>query len=339
MNVWVIMGGSSSEREVSLTSGRAVAQALRQRGHGVWAYELASGQFLPQDSTNLPSGLRPAGGEELGWAARLLLTAGALRGRVDVAFLALHGGAGENGTIQALLSSAGVSYTGSGPRASALAMDKALTKWVMEAVAIPTPRWQLLTYQWDKGYPPPEGLPGVPALPAVVKPAAEGSSVGVTVVGEAGQWEAALRAAWDASERIPGEPVRILIEAYIPGRELTVSVLGGRALPVVEIVPRDGFYDYRNKYTKGRTEYRAPAELEAGQARRLQEYSVRLFQTLGCRGMARADFRLTASGEAHCLEINTIPGLTSLSLLPMAAAAEGIEFGALLEEICQRAGC
>jgi D-alanine-D-alanine ligase len=346
MNVWVIMGGSSSEREVSLSSGRAVAQALRQRGHGVWAYELAGGQFLPQDSTDLPPDLTPAGatpgkpgGGEPGWATRLLQTAGALRGRAEVAFLALHGGAGENGTIQALLSSAGMPYTGSGPRASAVAMDKALTKWIMEAVAIPTPPWQLLTYQRDKGFPPPGGLPGVPTLPAVVKPAAEGSSVGVTIVGEAGEWEPAMRAAWDAADRIPGEPVRILVEDYIPGRELTVSVLGGRALPVVEIVPKDGFYDYRNKYTKGRTEYRAPADLGAEEARRLQEYSVRLFETLGCRGMARADFRLSPDGEAHCLEINTIPGLTSLSLLPMAAAAEGIDFGALLEEICRRAGC
>lgn len=342
MTIWVIMGGSSSEREVSLTSGRAVAQALRQRGHAVWAYELASGRFLPEESTDLPPDLIPAGvppDADRGWATRLLLAAGSLRGRVEVAFLALHGGAGENGTIQSLLSSAGMPYTGSGPRASALAMDKALTKWIMEAVGIPTPRWELLTYPWDQGYPPAEGLPAIPSLPAVVKPAAEGSSVGVTIVGEPGEWEPAVRAAWDAAERIPGEPLRILIEEYIPGRELTVSVLGGRALPVVEIIPREGFYDYRNKYTKGRTEYRAPADLGDAETRRLQDHSVRLFRTLGCRGMARADFRLAPGGEPFCLEINTIPGLTSLSLLPMSAATEGIEFGVLLEEICRRAGC
>ena len=346
MNVWVIMGGMSSEREVSLTSGRAVAQALRQRGHGVWAYELSSGQFLGGESTDLPPGLPsvevlPAapGAGDPGWAARLLTTAGTLCGRADVAFLALHGGAGENGTIQALLSSAGMPYTGSGPRASAVAMDKALTKWIMEAVEVPTPSWQLISIQGDKAFPPASGLPAPPALPAVVKPAAEGSSVGVTLVGEPGEWEPDVRAAWEAAERTQGEPVRILAEAYIPGRELTVSVLGDRALPVVEILPKDGFYDYRNKYTKGRAEYRAPADLGTIEARRLQEHSVRLFRTLGCRGMARADFRLTPQGEAYCLEINTIPGLTSLSLLPMAAAADGIEFGALLEEICRLAGC
>lgn len=348
MNIWLIMGGFSSEREVSMTSGRAVARALAERGHGVWAYELADGAFIAEQSTGLPpdlaaakvvGGIPPAGSP--GWAARLLLTAQAVRSRASVAFLALHGGVGENGIVQALLASAGMPYTGSGPGASAVAMDKALTKWIMEAIEVPTPPWQLLTLQGDAGMPAAESLPPVPDLPVVVKPATEGSSVGVTIVREPDHWVPAIHAALRAAQAAEGAtrgPVRVLSEEFIPGRELTVSVLGDRTLPVVEIVPKAGFYDYRNKYTKGCTEYRAPADLGSDEARRLQEYSLRLFQALGCRGMARVDFRFTAGAEAHCLELNTIPGLTSLSLLPMAAAAEGIGFGALLEDICRRAG-
>jgi D-alanine-D-alanine ligase len=345
MNVWLIMGGFSAEREVSLTSGRAVARALAERGHSVWAYELAGGRFLAEESTGLPpdlasgepsGGMAPGGGP--GWAARLVLAAEAVKARAAVAFLALHGGAGENGTVQALLASAGMPYTGSGPGASAVAMDKALSKWIMEAIEVPTPPWQLITLQADAGLPPANRLPEVPALPVVVKPAAEGSSVGVTIVRERADWVPAIHAALGAAERIPGAPVRVLVEEFIAGRELTVSILGERALPVVEIRPKAGFYDYHNKYTKGSTEYRAPADLGMHESRRLQEYSLRLFQALGCRGMARVDFRFTPGAEAHCLELNTIPGLTSLSLLPMAAAAEGIEFGVLLEEICRLGG-
>jgi D-alanine-D-alanine ligase len=345
MNVWLIMGGFSSEREVSLASGRAVARALVERGHSVWAYELAEGRFLPQESTDLPADLAAGealgsvgGGGDLGWAARLVVTAQVVKSRAPVAFLALHGGVGENGTVQALLASAGMPYTGSGPAASAAAMDKALTKWIMEAVDIPTPPWQLITLQADAGLTPAEHFPAVPALPAVVKPAAEGSSVGVTIVREPSEWVPAIHAALQATDRATGSTARLLVEEFIPGRELTVSVLGDRALPVVEIVPKAGFYDYHNKYTKGCTEYRAPADLGIDEARRLQEYSVRLFEALGCRGMARVDFRYTAGAAAHCLEINTIPGLTALSLLPMAAAADGIAFGVMLEEICRRAG-
>ncbi len=345
MNVWLIMGGFSSEREVSLTSGRSVARALAERGHSVWAYELAEGCFLNEESSGLPpdlaSGEAIGGigrGEALGWAARLVLTAESVKSRAQVAFLALHGGVGENGTVQALLAGAGMPYTGSGPGASAVAMDKALTKWIMEAIAVPTPPWQLITLDPEAGMPSAERLPALPDLPVVVKPAAEGSSVGVTIVREPAEWAPAIHAALGATERSAGVPVRVLVEEFIPGRELTVSVLGDRALPVVEIVPRAGFYDYRNKYTKGCTEYRAPADLGGDEARRLQEHSLRLFQALGCRGMARVDFRFTAGAQAHCLEINTIPGLTSLSLLPMAAAAQGIGFGPLLEEICRRAG-
>ncbi len=342
MKIWLIMGGTSREREVSLISGRAVAESLRERGHAIWAYELATGCFLPEVSTPpLPEVLVPDSLGQEGaptWSELLLLHGRHLRARADAAFLALHGGVGEDGGVQAMLASVGMPYTGSGPQASAAAMDKAISKWVMEAIDIPTPPWQLHTFAADRERFEDRELPVMGELPLVVKPVAEGSSVGITIVDNPDRWNDAIRCALEVSERMPGRAPRILVERYVPGRELTVGILGDRPLPVVEILPKSGFYDYRHKYTAGCTEYRAPADLGMHESRRLQQYALRLYEALGCRGMARVDFRFTEGAEAHCLELNTIPGLTPLSLLPMGAAAVGMSFGEMLEEVCRLAG-
>jgi D-alanine-D-alanine ligase len=343
MNIWLIMGGMSSEREVSLESGRAVASALIEGGHRVFAYELGAGAFMPEHSSaasDLPA--RPL--VEGAWSERLLATGRWIRGRAEVAFLALHGDEGENGTIQALLESIRFPYTGSGPSACAITMDKALTKRVMESLGVPTPRWTLLE-------PPagveldPKRLPPVPALygaggsrlPIVVKPNAEGSSVGVSIVRAPEEWgpaiEEALRPLRTKGDRKP----QLLIEEYIPGRELTVGVLDGEALPVVEMVPRTGFYDYARKYTAGETIYNVPADLPAEEATKLQNQALSIYNATGCYGMARVDFRMDPGSPAKCLEVNTIPGLTSTSLLPKAAGAVGISFLGLLERVCQAA--
>jgi len=338
VNVWVIMGGMSSEREVSLDSGRAVAAALRDGGHGVRAYDLGTGAFLPGHSTgDIP--LPPAPPPESTWGERLLEAARLLRGRADVAFIALHGGVGENGMVQALLESAGFPYTGSGPSACAVTMDKALTKRVMGSLGVATPPWALLEFagESDPG-PPPSWLGGTPVggLPAVIKPCQEGSSVGISIVRESSEWEAAcslgLRAICG-----PRRPRQLLVEKYIPGLELTAGLLGGQALPIVEIRPRTGFYDYARKYTTGETSYEVPAAIPEAAARAIRDSAEALYRATGCGGMARADYRLGSDGIPMCMEINTIPGFTATSLLPKAAQAAGIGFLELVERVCRLA--
>jgi D-alanine-D-alanine ligase len=329
MNVWVIMGGMSAEREVSLASGRAVAEALRERGHRVFGYELSDGAFLPECS----SAVAPRVPQREGWAETLLATARALREHAEVAFLALHGDEGEDGTVQAMLDAIGFPYTGSGPAACAISMDKALTKRVMESLGIATPAWALV---------PASGAPlaalastPVGGVPLVVKPVAEGSSVGISIVHEPGEWEPALRRGAGAPGKQQGQRSQLLVESYVEGRELTVGVVGDRVLPVLEIKPRTGFYDYERKYTAGQSEYEVPARVPPEVAKLAQDSSMKLFTTLGCRGMARIDFRLPPAGEPSCLELNAIPGLTSTSLVPKAAGEVGIGFGELLEMLCR----
>ncbi len=333
MNIWVILGGMSAEREVSLSTGQAVVQSLMENGHRVWAYDLRDGCFVEElSSPELPSIEEDAAP---GWAGRLLQVGRTLREQVEVAFVALHGGEGEGGAVQTLLSTLPMRFTGSGPRASAVSLDKVLTKRIMASLGIPTPPWTVLSVP---PVPSLEFLSDTPvtSLPVVVKPIAEGSSVGIGMVREVADWEPALRCAARASVS-KGETTQLLVEKYIAGRELTVGVLNGRPLPVVEIRPRGDFYDYRCKYADGESDYQVPAEVEAATAGRLQERAVTLFDALGCSAVARIDFRLSPEEEDYCLELNTIPGLTATSLLPMAARAVGIDFGRLLHEIIEGA--
>jgi D-alanine-D-alanine ligase len=316
VKVAVLMGGRSSEREISLRTGRGIAQALRNLGHDVLAIDAANGRLLPageEERAAVPANaLEPHGEVAL---SRPETLAGA-----DVILIALHGAAGENGTLQALLDLAGKPYTGSGMMASALAMNKAMAKRLFEHAGIPTPRWRLLPPDAGARSFDPQELGG---FPLVVKPNEEGSSVGLTVVEAAAALPEALRLA--------GELGEILVEEFIPGRELTVSMLGDRALPIVEIRPKSGLYDYESKYTAGRSEYFCPADLPAERTEQIQELGRRAAAALGCRGVSRVDFRLDAEEVAYCLEVNTVPGMTPTSLVPMAAKAAGMSYDQVVQ--------
>jgi D-alanine-D-alanine ligase len=316
VKVAVLMGGRSSEREISLRTGRGIAQSLRNLGHEVVAVDAANGRLLPageEERAALPSAALEPHGETALARPETLASA-------DVVLIALHGAAGENGTLQALLDLSGKPYTGSGMLASALAMNKAIAKRLFEQDDIPTPRWILL--------PPDAGAQAVdPAavggFPIVIKPNEEGSSVGLTVVETAAELPAALRLA--------GEFGEILVEQFVPGRELTVALLGDRPLPIVEIRPKSGLYDYESKYTSGRSEYFCPADLPPEVADRVTELSRRAAAVLGCRGVSRVDFRLDAHSIAYCLEVNTVPGMTPTSLVPMAAQAVGMSYDEVVQ--------
>ena len=220
-----------------------------------------------------------------------------------------------------------------------MAMDKALSKRLMESLGVPTPAWELVSVPPGGAEVPLALLEKGPVggLPAVVKPIAEGSSVGVTIVTEATQWLEALELAAAPRGAEGDRAPEVLVEQYVSGRELTVAILDRLVLPVVEIIPKQSFYDYRRKYSPGETEYEVPASLPKEIEQPLKEDAWRLYEALGCRGMARVDFRLAPGDVARCLELNTIPGLTGTSLVPKAAGAAGIGFAELLEQVC-RAG-
>jgi D-alanine-D-alanine ligase len=316
MKVAVLMGGRSAEREVSLMTGRGIAASLRQLGHDVQAIDAVNGQVLPEGREDEAPGLAASDSvEEFHW-----VTADGIRS-ADVVFVALHGGAGENGTMQALLELAAKPYTGSGVMASALAMNKAMSKKLFEREGIPTPPWQLISA--DAG-PDDLDVDRLGGYPIVVKPNEGGSTVALTIVHQGDALEAALRVAAEHGHET-------LIERFIPGREMTVAVLGDEALPIVEIRPRSGLYDYESKYTSGMSEYECPARLPEALAARVMDFGRRASRTLGCTGVSRADFRLSPEDEPFCLEVNTIPGMTPTSLVPMAAKARGMSYDQLVE--------
>jgi D-alanine-D-alanine ligase len=239
---------------------------------------------------------------------------------VEAVFIALHGEFGEDGQIQALLNKKGVPYTGSGVEASRASFDKVISKELCAKAGIPMPEYEILG----------KGAKRSLSLPVVVKPACQGSSIGVHRVMSESDWSASVNDSLSYDKQV-------IVERYIPGRELTVGVVGHEALPVVEIVAPDGWYDYKAKYTKGASQYRVPAPLEEKTSRRCQELSVKVFDALGCRGMGRVDFRLSPEGDLYFLELNNIPGFTETSLLPKAAAQAGMSFSSLCDRIMKMA--
>lgn len=241
---------------------------------------------------------------------------------IEAVFIALHGTFGEDGELQTLLERRGIPFTGSGSIASRLAFDKAASKRLFEQKGISTARYEVLT----------RGAARTLRLPVVVKPSRQGSSVGLSRVFHEDEWAPAL-------ERAFAHDAEVLVEAYIPGAELTVGIVGDQVLPVVEVRAPDGYYDYHAKYTQGVTEYLVPAPLSADDARMCQQLAWRTFVALGCRGLGRVDIRLTSEGHAYVLEMNTIPGFTETSLLPKAARAAGLEFADLCEMILNLATC
>lgn len=335
MNIAVFLGGTSAEREVSLASGKAVTAALREAGHSVTPIDPALGAMQPADEHELYRDIlrsAPPTKEELAkLSSRNLIECvmSPLLDGVDVVFLALHGEWGEDGKIQSLLEMRGTKYTASGVMASALTMDKSMTKILMRHIGVKTGKWEMVR----------RGVPDAAVIeraaeeigfPLVVKPNDQGSTVGLTIVQKAEEIADAVELAFQYSSSV-------MLEEFIPGRELTVSIVGDRVLPVIEIRPHEGFYDYAHKYTKGMTEYICPADLPEDLARRIQLDSKKVFDTTQCRGFARVDFRLREDGEYFCLEINTLPGMTATSLVPKAAAAAGLSFPALCDMIVKLA--
>jgi len=283
----VLKGGRSSEREVSLRTGSAVAQGLRELGHEVAELDPKEEGFIEK-----LTGYNP-----------------------DLVFIALHGPYGEDGRIQGMLDMLGIRYVGSGVLGSALAMDKEFTKKILRYEGIPTPDWICVRkgsrYYWDR-------------FPAIVKPADQGSSVGLHVVKKKKELDSALVELFDLTDKV-------LIEPFIEGRDMTVGILKDRALPVIEVRPRRGIYDYRSKYTEGETEYLFLEDEIL--ANRLREIALKVHRVLDLKDFSRVDFRVDDEGNPYVLEVNTIPGMTELSLFPMACKKEGIDFTEMLSII------
>lgn len=334
MNIVVLAGGLSPERDVSLSSGTMATNALLALGHRAVMVDLFFGvpdwdgtDAIFENAQPLPpcsiAGSEPdlaviRSKRKDGYNDYIGLNVPAICQRADIVYMALHGDCGENGKLQALFDSLGIRYTGSGPKGCENAMNKWTAKRIFREAGVLSPNGVLLRSgdAIDTG-----ALP----LPCCVKPCCGGSSIGVSIVRDRKDLPAALDAAFAV------EPV-ILVEEYIAGRELSCAVLGDQVLPLIEIIPKEGFYDYKNKYQAGATEEITPAAVDPEHTAAIQAATRRGFDALGLSVYGRLDFLLTPSGDAYCLEANTLPGLTPTSLLPQEAAAVGISY----PEVCSR---
>jgi D-alanine-D-alanine ligase len=330
MKIAVLFGGTSEERDVSIASASQIIPALRSLGHEVIAIDSATGRLTQEaESRMLISGVAPEPPSSAALAGLraseltvLTTSIGDIRD-VDVVFLALHGGAGEDGRVQSVLDLAGLVYTGSNHIASAVAMDKDLSKRLFRTAAVPTADWMMA---------PAQSLEVNDRLgwPVVVKPSKQGSTVGLSVVRSPHELQAAI----DLARRFDNE---VMVEKFVPGRELTVGVLEGQALAVGEIFTSREIFDYQAKYQKGGAREVFPAELDGAATAELQRLAVRVHEALKLGAYSRVDFRMDPQGGQWCLEVNSLPGMTSASLLPQSAAAMGISFPKLVERICRAA--
>ena len=361
MKITVFLGGTSSERDVSVVSGLRISEALRSRGHEVSLVDPATGAIDTAGERALRENASRVKSAPPTLEALAALSKGGSHGMradlaslpsvrdADVVFLALHGGQGEDGTIQALLDMAGVRYTGSGHLASALAMDKDLSKTLFRAAGVQTADWVMTTAkdaaERDSGkerkkkedkqsflFRPSSTVPDVShlGLPVIVKPSKQGSTVGLTVVKSPEQLGPAIEEALKYDDEV-------MIERFVAGREFTVGILGGEAFPVGEIIPKHEIYDYECKYTPGMAREVFPAELPPAVGAEMQRQARLAFAALKLGGCARIDFRMTSDFECYCLEANTLPGMTELSLIPQGAKAAGIDFAELCERIARLA--
>jgi D-alanine-D-alanine ligase len=290
------MGGTSAERKISLRTGQAIHKALLKKNYK--AYSIDVNRSL----------------------ARTLI-----KKKIEVAFIALHGRWGEDGTVQGMLEIMQIPYTGSGVMASALALHKGMTKKILRYHRIPTANFQIVKAEEIKRADFHRKIK-IP-LPLVIKPVAEGSTIGTTIVKQKENLQ-------DACKQAARFDQHILIERFIEGKEITTGILNGEALPLIEIVPKVGFYSFKSKYTPGNTEYIIPARIKKSVALKIQQLAIKSYHTIGCEGAARVDFMLNhKKSKPYILEINTIPGMTETSLLPMAAQYIGICFENLVERI------
>lgn len=341
MNIVVLAGGLSTERDVSFVTGKNVADALRSRGHKVILLDVFMGYSdKPEDLTGIFERSEQVSAAVTGISQEAPDLDAVRKSRkdqskslfgpnvielcrmADIVFMALHGENGEDGRIQAAFDLYGIQYTGTGYLSSAVAMDKGLSKRLFLANHIPTPKGIAMdkeTCRWEFAE---TGL----TLPCVVKPCCGGSSIGVSIVRDEKEYQQALKEAFRFEEKV-------ILERYVKGREFSVGVMDFQALPVIEIAPLEGFYDYKNKYAAGSAVETCPAELPPSIAEKMQRYAEEVARALGLETYARMDFLLDEQEEIYCLEANTLPGMTPVSLLPQEAQAAGMDFPTLCEEI------
>ncbi len=331
MQVTLLAGGATPERAVAFAGAAQIVAALRGRGHTVRVVDTTQGLVSEAEEARMLGGgavgTEPTEVGNLVGRERAMLSNGladlpAVRD-ADVLFLSVHGGSGEGGTLQAVLDVIGVPYTGSGPLGSALAMDKDLSKRLFRAAGVPVPAWFMTPVA-------PEDVTTALGWPVIIKPSKGGSTVGLTLVKNAKGLDQAVALAGRYDDEV-------MAEQFIPGREVTVGVLGDVPLPVGEIIPKHELFDYECKYTPGMSEEIFPARLDTSVARQLQELALAAHRALKLGGYSRIDFRLSPEHDIFCLGANTLPGMTRTSLLPQAARAAGIDFPELCERICQLA--
>jgi D-alanine-D-alanine ligase len=329
MKIAVLFGGISEERDVSVASAAQIIPALRALGHEVFPVDAAAGRLSASDERKLLAAA--VANEPPSTAAINSIRADAIAmspaafeiGDADIVFLALHGGAGEDGRIQGMLNLAGLAYTGSNHTASAIAMDKDLAKRVFRSVAVPTPDWLMAPIYAD-------AISRQLGWPVVVKPNTQGSTVGLSIVRRGDELSRAVQLA----EQFDAE---VMIEAFVAGREFTVGILDRTPLPVGEIIVSGEIFDYQSKYQPGLAKEVFPADISLEESALMQEYALRAHTALKLGAYSRIDFRQDREGRVWCLEANSLPGMTATSLLPQAAKAAGIDFPELLQRICEGA--
>ena len=342
MRIVVLAGGLSSERDVSILSGSKIAEALRSKGHKVVLldvymgyeeevcdidslfennYDFAGDAVIEREEPDIEAVKKSRKHQSNDYFGDHVLD---ICRAADITFLGLHGGEGEDGSVQAALQLHGIRYTGSDHLGAAIAMHKGITKGIFLNSNVPTPISRLYKREFmGEGY-----LDTWDSFPCVVKPCSAGSSVGVQIVADRESFVAAVGAAFRYDDDV-------LVEEYIKGREFSVGILGGKALPVIEIIPKNGWYDYENKYQEGATEEVCPAQREPYIAAKMQREAEHAFEMLRLKVYGRVDFLLDSHNRLYCLEANTLPGMTPMSLLPQEAAADGIEFADLCEKIVE----
>ena len=336
MNIVVLAGGNSTEREVSISSGQGVCQALRERNHKailVDAYfgkESMDGELFSEkyDVEKDADWMR----EQSSRLEEVMKTRKEFFGphvlelcqKADIVFLALHGANGEDGKVQSVLDLLGVKYTGCGPLSSGMAMDKGITKMVFEAKGIPTPKGMTLEKENCSSSLADYGMD----FPVIVKPCCGGSSVGVCIAHNQQEYSMALAEAFSYENQV-------VVEQFITGREFSVAVVDGKAYPVIEIAPLQGFYDYKNKYSAGSCVETCPAELSASLTKEMQMYAEKGYEALNLQAYARLDFLMEEDGSMYCLEANTLPGMTPTSLIPQEAKVIGMNYPQLCEKLIE----
>ena len=336
MNIIVLAGGNSTEREVSIASGQGVCKALRERNHKAVLLDPYFGASEKEENL-FPAeyDVDKAAAAMREMSSKLEETMTTRKGffgpnvleickEADIVFLALHGANGEDGKVQSVLDLMGIKYTGSGPLSSGMAMDKGITKMVFEAKGVPTPKGITL----EKGKCSSQLADYGMGFPVIVKPCCGGSSVGVCIANNQTEYQAALAEAFSYENEV-------VVEQFITGREFSVAVVDGKAYPVIEIAPLQGFYDYKNKYQAGSCVETCPADLSSALTKEMQKYAEKGYKALNLQAYARLDFLMDDEGNMYCLEANTLPGMTPTSLIPQEAKAIGMDYPQLCEKLIE----